>query len=186
MSISPEPVHPALPMATDEDSQDALRWYAIQSRSRHEKKVATQLQHKGVLAYLPLISETHRWSDRRKIVEQPLFPGYVFVRIDYSNEARIRVLRTLGVAGFVGSHGDGIPIPDKQIQDVQTLLASNAPFEPYPFLRLGRRVRIRGGCLEGIEGVLKAKNSDASVVVSVDLIQRSLAIRVCGFDLEPV
>ncbi len=118
MSISLEPVHPALSMATDEDSPDALRWYAIQSRSRHEKKVATQLQHKGVLTYLPLISETHRWSDRRKIVEQPLFPGYVFVRIGYSNEARIRVLRTLGVAGFVGVHGDGIPIPDKQIQDV--------------------------------------------------------------------
>lgn len=161
-------------------------WFAIQTRSRHEKKVATQLAEKQITAYLPLLREVHRWSDRRKTVEQPLFPGYVFVRMPKADGPRIQVLRTSGVVQFVGIQGEGIPIPDKEIEDIRTLLCTDTPFGFHPFLRAGQRVRIRGGYLDGIEGILVAKNSDQSVVVSVDLIQRSLAIRVAGFDLEAV
>jgi len=96
------------------------------------------------------------------------------------------VLRTTGVFGFVGAKGNGAPIPDKEIEDIQTLIGASVPFSLYPFLQVGRRVRIRGGCLNGIEGILVAKNEDQSVVVSVELIQRSLAVRVSGFSLEMI
>ncbi|HKT10602.1 MAG TPA: UpxY family transcription antiterminator [Terriglobia bacterium] len=161
-------------------------WFAVHTRSKCEKKVATQLGERQVNCFLPTVKEVHHWSDRRKILDQPLFPGYVFVRIPAEDKARVTVLRTNGVAGFVGIQGQGTPIPDAEIENIQVLLSSKVPFEPYPFLRVGQKVRIRGGYLDGVEGILAAKNSDRSVVISVDLIQRSLAVRVSGFDLEPV
>jgi transcription termination/antitermination protein NusG len=175
-----------LPMIHTLSKAEDTAWYAIHTRSRHEKTVATQLEQKGLTTFLPLLKEVHRWSDRRMLVEQPLFQGYVFIRIPFSAEYRLAVLTTSGVAGFVGIQGRALPIPDKQIEDVQTLLAGRILFGEYPFLRLGQRVRIRGGCLDGVEGILVAKNSDRSVVVSIDLIQRSLAVRVSGFDLEVI
>lgn len=167
-------------------SPEALAWFAIHTRSKCEKKVSTQLGEKEINTFLPVVKELRLWSDRRKIIEQPLFPGYVFVRISREDNVRVSVLRTHGVVGFVGVHGQGIPIPDHEIDNIQTLLSSSVPFEPYPFLRVGQRVRIRGGYLDGIEGILVKKHPDWSVAVSVDLIQRSLAIRVSGFDLEPI
>jgi transcription antitermination factor NusG len=173
--------------AWGEGSPDELRWFAVQTRSRHEMKVKSQLGGKRIDAFLPMLKEVHRWSDRRKVVEQPLFPGYVFVRMaERRVEARVSVLKTAGVVRFVGIQGSGIPIPDQQIEAVQTLITSEVSFAPFPFLRVGQKVRIRGGCLDGIEGILTAQNADRSVVVSVDLIQRSLAIRVSGFDLEVI
>jgi len=164
---------------------DRLSWYAVHTRSKCEKKVAVQLREKQINCFLPAVKEVRHWSDRRKIIDQPLFPGYVFVRIPGENEARISVLRTNGVAGFVGIQGQAIPIPDSEIENVQLLLSSRVPFEPYPFLRVGQRVRIRGGCLDGVEGILIATNSDRSVVISINLIQRSLSVLVSGFDVEP-
>jgi transcription antitermination factor NusG len=164
-----------------------LQWFAVHTRSKHEMKVKAQLQGKKIHVFLPMLKELRRWSDRRKLIEQPLFPGYVFVRMDEQNEEnRISVLRTAGVVQFVGIQGNGTPIPEKQIENVQTLIASEIQFGLSPFLRVGQKVRIRGGCLDGIEGILTARNADRSVVVSVDLIQRSLSIRVSGFDLEMV
>jgi transcription termination/antitermination protein NusG len=161
-------------------------WFAIHTRSKCEKKVATQLGDVQIKCFLPIVKEIRAWSDRSKVIDQPLFPGYIFVRISGEDRIRISVLRINGVVGFVGVQGQGIPIPDPEIENIQTLLSSRLPFEPYPFLRVGQKVRIRGGYLDGIEGILAAKNSDRSVVISVDLIQRSLAVRVCGFDLEPI
>ncbi len=168
------------------DPPDEARWYAVQTRARHEKKVDQQLQEKRVTTFLPLIAQMHRWSDRRKLVQLPLFPCYTFVQMGASVGARILVRRTMGVVGFVGVHGEALPIPDKQIEDIRTLLAHTVPCVPYPFLRLGQRVRIRGGCLEGIEGILVGKNSDRSLVVSVELIQRSVAMRIEGYDVEMI
>jgi transcription termination/antitermination protein NusG len=161
-------------------------WYAVCTRSRHEKSVNRQLEEKGLTTYLPLVRELHRWSDRKKLVEQPIFPGYVFVRTVNLGDSRVSVLQASGVVGFVGAQGKGLPIPDKQIEDIRTLLVSEVPFTHLPFLRVGQRVRIRGGCLDGMEGILSARNSDRSVVVSVEILQRSLAIRVSGFDLEMI
>lgn len=161
-------------------------WYAVHTRSRHEKKVADEIHSKGIRSFLPLISRKHRWSDRQKEVQLPLFPGYVFVHTTFDPETRISVLRTTGVAGFVGDQGRGTPIPEKQIEDVRLIVDQKIAFEAYPFLEINQRVRIRGGSLDGVEGVLAAKNADASLVVSIDLIKRSILVRVTGYELEKV
>src|SRR5262249_9622417 len=161
-------------------------WFALHTRSRHEKKVAEEMQGKGITAFLPLISRVNRWSDRQKEVQLPLFPGYVFVHTTSDAQARISVLRTSGVAGFVGSQGRGTPIPDKQIEDIRLILDQKLAIEPYPYLEVNQRVRIRGGALDGVEGTLVAKNMDRSLVVSIDLIHRSVSVRVSGYELEPV
>ena len=163
-----------------------LSWFAVRTRSKCERKVALQLGEMQINCFLPTVKEVRLWSDRRKVIDTPLFPGYVFVRIPGEDKTRVSVLRTNGVVGFVGIQGQGIPIPDPEIENIQILLSSSVPFEPYPFLRVGQKVRIRGGYLDGIEGILAARNSDRSVVISVDLIQRALAVRVSGFDLEPI
>ncbi len=160
------------------------QWYAIYTRARHEKTVAAQLLEKQLTTFLPLISHVHRWSDRRQLVTLPLLPGYVFVRVVYTSEARLSVLRTPGVVRFVGINGKGLPIPDKQIEDIRTILANNVSCALYPFLRVGQRVRIRGGCLDGIEGILVARNSDRSLVISIEPIHRSMAMRIEGYDVE--
>jgi transcription antitermination factor NusG len=119
------------------------------------------------------------------IVQVPLFPCYVFVHIALLTN-RIVVLRASGVISFVGIHGQGIPIPDQEIETLQALVNRNVPATPYPFVRTGQRVRIRGGCLEGVEGILVLQNEKQKVVVSVDTIQKSLAISIEGYDIEPV
>lgn len=171
-------------LATCEAGQE--RWYAVQTRSRHEKLVATSLQGRGVAAYLPLVSEVHRWSDRRKQVDVPLFSGYVFIRSVDSNEAMSKVICADGVVSIVGARPRGTPIPDGEIEAIQTLLARKVLHRNHMFLECGQRVRIRGGALEGVEGILLAQKSETSLVVSVNLIQRSIAMKIEGYDVEPI
>lgn len=163
-----------------------LSWFAVQTFPRHEKKVTAELQEKSVQTFLPLVPAKHQWSDRQRLVDEPIFPGYTFVRIVQSLSNRIAILRTKGLARFVGVRGVGIPIPDDQIECVQTALARRIPFGPHPFSGVGRRIRIRGGCFEGVEGILAAINGNQTLVISVDLIQRSIAIRVAGYRIEAV
>jgi transcription antitermination factor NusG len=174
------------PMVSEGLVPEPEDWYAVHTRSQHEKRVAEKLQEKGVATFLPLIAQVHRWSDRRKLVYLPLFPCYVFVCIVHSVETRLRVLQVSGVFGFVGSRGIGTPIPKKEIEDIQALLKHEVAYTGHPFLKAGQRVRIRGGCLNGIEGILVNGSSERSLVVSVELIQQSVAIRINGYDVEPV
>jgi transcription antitermination factor NusG len=160
------------------------RWFALQTWPKYEKKVSDELQKKDIHVFLPLFSSYHQWSDRRRLVHAPLFPGYIFLRIRETLNARVSVLRTAGVAGFVGVRGIGVPIPDDQIESVQTMLAKGVPLYPHPFLNIGQRIRICGGSLDGLQGVLLEHNDDLSLVVSIELIQRSLAIRVAGYRVE--
>ena len=161
-------------------------WYAIQTRARHEKKVVKQLQEKGATTFLPLVTQTHRWSDRYKVIELPLFPCYAFARLAPSVEMRIPALQTPGLLSIVGVHGAGAPIPDKEIEDIQTLMAQNVSSSLYPFIKVGQRVRIRGGCLDGVEGILVAEKSERRLVVSIDLIQRSVSVLIDGYEVEPI
>jgi transcription antitermination factor NusG len=161
-------------------------WFAVQTRARHEKKVHNELVSDGISTFLPLVSQVRRWSDRKTIVEFPLFSCYLFVRIVPFAEARVSVLRTPGVLSFVGIQGQGIPIPDTQIEDLRTLVIHGVPMDPYPFLKIGHKVRIRGGCMDGIEGILVAKDGERKVVVSIETIQKSLAVSINGYDIEPV
>jgi transcription antitermination factor NusG len=167
-------------------ADDGLRWYAVHTRSRHEKLVAERLQERGLTAFLPLVKETHRWSDRKKTVELPLFSCYTFVRMMHTPEERLKVCQTNGVLQIVGPPGEGTPIPDEQIEAVRVLLNEHLPWSEHPFLKIGQRVRIRGGAMDGIEGILLARDGDRTLVVSVDVIQRSLAVRIEGYHVEPL
>ena len=166
--------------------QDEVYWYAVFSRSRHEKIVATALTNTGVTTFLPLVSEMHSWSDRRKLVDVPLFPGYVFVQIPNTAEAKLHVLKTSGVVQFVGNRQGAVSIPDKEISDVRAVLEQKISCSPHPFLQLGQRVRIRGGSMDGVEGILVGCDSASKLVISIELIQRSLAVSVYNLDVEPI
>jgi transcription antitermination factor NusG len=161
-------------------------WYAVHTYPRHEKAVADRMQKQGMSVFLPMLSETHRWSDRRKVVQLPLFSCYVFVQMAPRNEERIRVLRTDGVIGLVGTRGQGTPIPEEQIEAVRTVLVQGLSCGTHPFLKAGQRVRIRGGALDGVEGVFLSQNGDRTLVVSVDAIQRSLAVRIDGYEVDVI
>ncbi len=162
------------------------RWYAIHTRSRFEKRSTELLQEKQIFTFLPLLLQLHRWSDRWRKVEVPAFSCYAFVKIVATPETRVRVLNTPGVAGFVGREGLGAAIPDEQIESLRTVFREKIPCTVHPFLSTGSRVRIRGGALHGIEGILIGQNQDRSLVVSVELLGRSLSIRAEGYDLEPI
>jgi transcription antitermination factor NusG len=167
-------------------SADTLLWYAIRTRSRHEKVVERQLHGQGIDVFYPVVTQIHQWSDRRKQVECPLFAGYAFVRINPSPEERVRVLRTQGVVELVGGQGQGTPIPTEQIEAVRAVVAGNMQFSQHVYLKVGQRVRVRGGSLDGVEGILVAQNGSRNLVISVEPIQRSLSIRIEGYQVEPV
>jgi transcription antitermination factor NusG len=159
-------------------------WFAVQTWPRYEKKVAAELERKEIEVFLPLLSAKHQWSDRHRTVELPLFPSYVFVRIPETTPARVRVLRTNGVTNFVGMRATGSPVPESEIESVRALLSRGIAFQAHPFLNVGQRVRIRGGSLHGVEGILREKNADLTLVVSIQIIQRSLSIRLAGYQIE--
>jgi transcription antitermination factor NusG len=163
----------------------APSWYAIRTRSRHEKMVVRQLEGLQVEIFLPLLTQVHSWTDRRKVVELPLFPGYAFVRLVYTSEQRMRVIRTPGVVNFVGTSTEAIAIPDGQIDDIKILLTHKIPFKNHKFLQVGQRVRIRGGALDGVEGFFVSQKSERILVVSVEPIHRSLSIDLEGYDVDP-
>jgi transcription antitermination factor NusG len=160
------------------------RWYVLHTRARHERAVVHRLWEQGVTTFLPVITEVHHWSDRRKSIELPLFPCYVFVRTVLTAGERVRVSQVNGVLGLVGAAGLGTPIPDEQIDAVRALLAQKIPWSFHPFLKAGHRVRIRGGSLDGVEGIFQARDRDQTLIISIDAVQRSLAVRISGYDIE--
>jgi len=162
------------------------RWYAVQTAPRHEKKVALELTAKGIECFLPTVSEVRRWSDRRRVIVEPLFAGYVFTWIVPESSSRIALLRTNGVVGVVGRRGAGTPIPESEIFSIRLLVESRSQFAPHPFLNAGQRVRVRGGSLDGLEGILQSVKDDQSLIVSVELIERSVSLTISGYIVEPV
>lgn len=169
-----------LPLRTEPEEEV---WFAVQTRYRFEKRVAEQLAGKGIGVFLPLRKENRDWSDRKKVIMVPLFPGYAFVRSDRSVVRRLLVLQTGGVMGFVSFAGTAAIVPPKQIEHLQLLLAEDVPFTLSPFVEMGQRVRIRGGCLHGVEGLLTQRDK-GKLVISIESIQRSLAIEIQGHELE--
>jgi|HubBroStandDraft_6_1064221.scaffolds.fasta_scaffold01412_7 transcription antitermination factor NusG len=162
-----------------------FQWFAVRTRYRFEKKVAALMSQKNLQVYLPLLTERHTWSDRQTNVTVPLFPGYAFVHIDQSTALRQAVMHTPGFCGFVSFGGIIVPVPPPQIEHLRLLLQQSVPFSLHPFIHVGRRVRVRGGCLDGLEGVL-LQNQERKLVVSLESIQRSLAIDLQGYELDLV
>jgi len=162
---------------------DDAQWYAIQVRYRFEKKALQHLSAKGLEAFFPAIEQIHRWSDRRKTISMPLFSGYGFVQIALSPVTRMRVLQTEGVIGFVTIRGEAVPVPARQIESLRLLLAQKIPCALHAFVKNGQRVRIRGGCLDGVEGIYQ-RSRENSMVICIEAIQRAVAIRIQGYELE--
>ena len=175
-----------MPLATVDQALQQSNWFAVQTRPRHEKKLANELAQKGVCTFLPLVTDIRQWSDRRMKVDLPLFSCYLFVNIAPTPENRVGVLQSYGALSFVGRGKEPIPVPEIQIEHVRRLVASKVPFTAHPFLEIGQRVRIRGGALDGIEGILERRKGRDQLILSVQTIQRSLSISVEGYDVEAV
>ena len=154
----------------------SMRWYALTVRPQHEKAVADQLRAKALESYLPLYRARRRWSDRTKTIELPLFPRYVFCRFNF--EARLKVLQVFSIVSIVGFGGKPCPIPDHDIETIQAVVGSGLPVSPWPFLRIGQRVRVTEGALEGLEGILVCKKSGYRVIVNMELLNRAVAVEI--------
>ena len=170
----------------DSDEKQGTFWYAAQTMPRHEMKVSAELAGKKVPCFLPTISHTRQWSDRKKIIVEPLFAGYVFVKIAPQSELRIALLRTKGVVRLVGTRGVPVPIPEQEIAAIRAVVESKIPYRSHQYLSIGKKVRIQGGVLDGLEGILQEVREDQSLIVSVELINRSLAVTISGYDVRPV
>jgi transcription antitermination factor NusG len=164
---------------------DGASWYAVSTRSRQERVAALMLEYMMIPNFLPLLSQERRWSDRKQMVSLPLFPGYVFVRISRSSELQLRVLKVPGVVGFVRNQAGPLPVPDREIEDVRAVLSHGIGCSPHPFLKAGDRVRVVRGALLGLEGTLIRSGSQSKLVLSVEMIQRSVAVSVNESDVEP-
>ncbi|MGA8153334.1 MAG: UpxY family transcription antiterminator [Terriglobales bacterium] len=160
-----------------------VRWYAAHVYSRHEKQVVTQLQERNVDCFLPVYRSVRRWKDRRKELDLVLFPGYVFVHLDIQD--RLRVLQLPSVIRFVSFNGHPAPLPDSEIETLSNGLATGICAEPHPYLKVGHRVRVKYGPLAGAEGILVRRKDKCRLVLSVDLIMRSVAVEVDEADVEP-
>jgi transcription antitermination factor NusG len=158
-------------------------WYAAHVCSRHEKQVARQLEERRVSCFLPVYRSVRRWKDRRKELDLVLFPGYVFVHLDLKD--RLRVLQVPSVVRFVSFNGHPAPLPDSEIEALNTGLAGGVRAEPHPYLSVGRRVRVKYGPLAGAQGILVRRKDKFRVVLSIDLIMRSVAVEVDEADVEP-
>lgn len=159
------------------------RWYAAYSYANHEKRVAEQLAQRSVEHFLPLYESVRRWKDRRVRLELPLFPGYVFVHLALRD--RLRVLQIPSVVRLVGFGGLPAALPDEQVEILRAGLAGQLRAEPHPLLTVGRRVRIVRGPLAGLAGILQRKKSNFRFVLSVELIQRAIAVDVDAADVQP-
>ena len=159
-------------------------WYALHTRSRHEKVARDQLTAKGITNLLPLWRKRSVWKDRVKMIDVPLFSGYMFGYFPLQH--KLEVLQTVGVVRIVGLNGQPIPVPEEQIQAVQAMITHRLHYDPSPFLQEGMRVRVKRGVLTGAEGILVSKKQHYRLVISVDLIQKSVAVDIDSADVEPL
>ena len=161
---------------------DVACWYAVQTRSRHEKLVSREFDARGISHYLPLLERRRKWSDRYKTVAEPLFPCYLFVHVGH--DRRIEVLGTRGTVRMVGAHNTPWRIEAAEIEAIRAAMTSKLKCDPYPYLKVGLRVHVTRGPLKGISGRLVEKNRKHRIVLSVDLIGRSIAVEVSAGDVE--
>lgn len=159
-------------------------WYAVHTRHQHERMVARILANKGYEIFLPLYTEVRQWRDRIKKLELPLFSCYVFLRGDVNR--RLAIVTTPGVHGLVTSAGKLAGIPEEEIQAVRSVIENRISVEPHPFLRCGDFVRVKSGALSGLEGFLVRKKGLTRLVISVTLLERSVAAEVDAGTVERV
>jgi transcriptional antiterminator NusG len=162
----------------------SLDWYALRTRSRHEKRVREQLEAHGIEPFLPLVERWRQWKDRRKKVAFPLFPGYCFARFPLSQ--RVVVVSTQGVVQILGNQEGPVPVPEAEIEAVRRLVESTLPYDPYPYLTEGMQVEVIRGPLSGLRGLLLRKGARARLVIGVALIHQGASVELDAFDVAPV
>lgn len=167
-------------------TEEPLRWYAVHTRSNFEKRVASELGTKRLQCFLPAVEEVHQWKDRKKLVELPLFPGYLFVRMANSEEARLKVLHTNGTVRILGYGTEIEPIADEEIGAIRRLIGSKVPLLTQPFLREGAWVRVVRGPLRDVEGQLLEVRKQTRLVVSINLLSRSVSTEIDARDAEAI
>jgi transcription termination/antitermination protein NusG len=158
------------------------RWYAIQTRSWYEKRVRDQLTAQAIVTFLPLWQKRSRWTDRVRLIELPLFPGYLFGY--FTLQQKVEVLTPVGVTRLVSFNGEPVPIPEEQIEVVRTLVTHQLRYDPHPYLVEGMQVRITHGPLAGTEGILVLKKSAARLIIRIELIQRAVAVDIDSTAVE--
>jgi len=159
-------------------------WFAVYTTPRHEKRVAFHCEQRQIVAFLPLYQEVRRWKNRCRVkLDLPLFPNYLFVRIE--REERFRVLSVPGVLSVLGSNSDLLPVQDEYITSLRQGLDAHK-IEPHPLVEIGDKVRIIAGAMTGMEGILIRKKNELRVVLKVALLERSMAVEVTTEDIESV
>ncbi len=172
-------------LQTEEEKKwKTSRWFALYARSRHEKFVDQELKKKGIETFLPLRSISRRWSDRTKIIEEPLFKGYLFVRTALAD--RWSILNTKGVVCFVGAHRNPFEVPEKELWAVRRFIEEKIQVDPFPYLKEGERVYIRTGPFKGAEGFIVRKNKHCRLVISLDMLMQSVSIEIDQSNVEPM
>lgn len=161
---------------------DERLWYAAYTRSRHEKQVAQELDGRAIETYLPLYETARQWKNGRHLVQMPLFPSYTFVRV--ASRDRLDVLRVPGVVDLVGFGGVPMPLQEEEIAILKRAVSNGKNVEPHPFVTEGRKIQITAGPLAGLQGIVVRRSGQMQVVVSVELIQRSLLVKVDLTELE--
>lgn len=169
-----------------EISSSLSPWFAIYTRSRHEKLVAEQLAQKKIPAFLPLKIEVHRWQDRYKKVEMPLFRGYVFAQYEQESPARTSILRTTGVVRIVGFGQQDAAIPGEQIENLRRLLETRQLVHRHRYLQIGERVKVISGALAGLEGILVRVKKQDRLVIAIEPIRQAVAVELSGYEVVPV
>jgi transcription elongation factor/antiterminator RfaH len=159
-------------------------WYALYTRPRHEKQVRDDLTNRKIEAFLPTYKVRRRWSDRYKVVEEPLFKNYLFVNMDWAHGYN-GTMQLYGAVSFVTFAGKPAEIPDAEIDSIRRLVSSELPYDPHPYLKIGRKVRVCSGPLQGCEGILTRKKGLARLILSVSLLQQSVSAEVDSDCVEP-
>ncbi len=157
------------------EKRNTEKWFALYTRSRHEKVVASELEKKGIETFLPLRKIVRHWSDRTKIIEEPLFKSYLFVHAALSS--RLSILQTIGVVNILGKNAaEPFEVPDKDLKTLQQLIETEIKIDPFPYLKMGERVYIRSGPFKGVEGFIVRKDKHCRLVVSLDLLMQSISV----------
>ena len=160
------------------------RWYALKTRSRHEKRVRDHLVQRDIDTFLPLCESWRQWKDRKKKVELPLFPGYCFARFPLID--RLRVLNVLGVADLVSINGRPEAIREEELTAIQQLVSTKLHYDPHPFLEEGMDVEVVRGPLTGVRGKLLRKDRVTRLVLAVTLVRQSAVVEIHPADVIPV
>lgn len=166
------------------DLSNEQEWYAVYTKSRHEKVAEINLNNRGVTTFLPLREVVSRWKDRNKTINVPLFPSYVFVKIGFMDMHKVMYAK--GVLKVVGCNDTPVPVPAEQVEAIRTLVQSKLKYDPYPYLDKGREVLIKNGPLQGVIGKIMEKRSKHRFVLAIDLIKRSVSVEVDILDMEPL